>query len=69
MTRGVSSSPILGCGLEVSGAPCVQQELATIVRNTCRAPHTGDNAPTFKVTTTPNPKQRRALELLDAIRL
>jgi hypothetical protein len=47
----------------------LQQELATIVRNTCRAPHAGDDAPTFKITTTPNPKQRRALELLNAIHL
>ena len=43
----------------------LQQELATIVRNTCRAPHAGHDAPTFNITTTPNPKQRRALELLD----
>jgi len=45
----------------------LQQELATIVRNTCRAPHAGDDAPTFTITTTPNPKQRRALALLNAI--
>jgi hypothetical protein len=44
-------------------------ELATIVRNTCRTPHAGPNAPTFDVTTTPNPKQTRALELLQQIQL
>ena len=44
-------------------------ELATIVRNTCRTPHAGPDAPTFNVVTTPNPKQARALELLQEIRL
>jgi hypothetical protein len=47
----------------------LQQELATIARNTCRAPHAPDGASTFQITTTPNPKQRRALELLNAIHL
>ena len=47
----------------------LQQELATIVRNTCRAPQLADATSTFKITTTPNPKQRRALELLNAIHL
>jgi hypothetical protein len=44
-------------------------ELATIVRNTCRTPRAGNDAPTFEVTTTPNPKQKRALELLQQIQL
>ena len=44
-------------------------ELATIVRNTCRTPSAGNDAPTFEVTTTPNPKQQRALELLQQIHL
>jgi transposase len=44
-------------------------ELATIVRNTCRAPHAEPNAPTFEVTTNPNAKQQRALELLQQIQL
>lgn len=39
-------------------------ELSTIVRNTCRTPNAGDDAPTFTVTTTANPKQQRALELV-----
>ena len=47
----------------------LQQELATIVRNTCRAPNAGNEAPTFNITTIPNPKQRRAFELLNAIHL
>jgi transposase len=44
-------------------------ELATIVSNTCRIPTAGPNAPTFQVLTTPNAKQQRAFELLQAIRL
>jgi len=44
-------------------------ELATIVRNTCRAPHAGIDAPTFAIVTTPNPKQKRALELIQQIQV
>jgi hypothetical protein len=44
-------------------------ELATIVRNTCRTPQAGSEAPTFEVLTTPNSKQKRALELIQQIRL
>ena len=44
-------------------------ELGTIVRNTCRTPQAGPDAPTFEVTTIPNPKQKRALELLQQIQL
>ena len=42
-------------------------ELATIVRNTCRTPHAGPDAPTFEVLTTPNAKQQRAFTLLQQI--
>ena len=42
-------------------------ELATIVRNTCRTPHAGPDAPTFDILTTPNAKQQRAFELLQQI--
>ena len=44
-------------------------ELATIVRNTCRAPAAQADAPTFAVLTTPNAKQRHALELIQQIKL
>jgi transposase len=44
-------------------------ELATIVRNTCRAPNAGPEAPSFTVITSPNPKQQRAIDLLQQIRL
>lgn len=43
------------------------QDLATIVRNTCRVPGGAADGPTFQVVTTPNPKQKRALELLEKI--
>ena len=44
-------------------------ELATIVRNTCRTPNAGPDAPAFAIVTTPNAKQQRALELIQQIRL
>jgi len=43
-------------------------ELATIVRNTCRAPGPKAPAPSFEILTTPGPAQRRAFELLETIR-
>jgi hypothetical protein len=42
-------------------------ELSSIVRNTCRTPGAHTNAPTFQIVTTPNPKQKRALNLLQTI--
>ena len=44
-------------------------ELSTIARNTCRTPQTADNASTFNITTTPSPKQKRALDLIQAIQM
>jgi transposase len=44
-------------------------ELSTIVRNTCRAPGTTQNPATFQATTLPNPKQQRALELIQHLQL
>ena len=44
-------------------------ELATIVRNTCRTPNAGPDAPMFAIVTTSNAKQQRALELIQQIRL
>jgi transposase len=43
-------------------------ELATIVRSACRTPAAGADAPTFDLITTANPKQQRALDLLQQIR-
>ena len=42
-------------------------ELATIVRNTCRAPGAGADAPAFELLTTATAHQQRALALLQAI--
>ena len=44
-------------------------DLARITSNTCRCPRLGAEAPTFTVTTTPNPQQLRALDLLQSIRV
>jgi len=41
--------------------------LGEIVRNTCRTPGLGPDAPTFRVTTSPNPKQQKAIDLLRTI--
>ena len=43
-------------------------ELATIVRNTCRAPNVGAHAPTFEVTTIPEPMHQRAFALVQTIK-
>ena len=42
-------------------------ELSTIVRNTCEARVGKNRSSTFQMTTTPNPAQHRALQLLQAI--
>lgn len=47
----------------------LMQELSIIMRNTCRTPGVEDEAPTFEIVTTPNPKQHRALELIQQIPL
>ncbi len=43
------------------------EDLSTIVRNAYRVPGASDDAPTFRVVTTPSENQRRALALLEAI--
>jgi transposase len=42
-------------------------EMATVVRNTCRTPSAGADAPTFEVLTTATAHQQRALALIQAI--
>jgi transposase len=44
-------------------------DIAGIVRNTCRTPQAGPDAPTFHVITKPTVKQHQALELLQQISL
>ena len=43
-------------------------ELATLVRNTCRAPHAGLDAPTFELLTNAQPLHQRALALVQNIK-
>jgi hypothetical protein len=43
-------------------------ELGSIVRNTCRTPGAGPEAPAFDIVTTPNVTQRHALDLIKQIR-
>lgn len=62
-------SRTLDDGTPAHGFSTLLAELATIVRNTCRTPNAGADAPTFDQLTTPNPKQRRAFELIQKIRL
>jgi hypothetical protein len=56
-------------GTPVHSFATLLEDLATIVRNTCRAPSAGPDASTFEVLTTPNTKQQRAFELLQQIRV
>jgi transposase len=56
-------------GTPVHSFASLLEELATIVRNTCRTPQLGPDTLTFDVLTTPNAKQQRALELIRRIRL
>jgi transposase len=44
-------------------------ELQGIVRNTCRTPSSAADAATFEIVTTPNEKQKRALELIAQIKM
>lgn len=45
----------------------LMEELASIVRNTCRTPGSDGSAPTFQLTTRPNLKQKQALDLIETI--
>jgi hypothetical protein len=56
-------------GSEVHSFRTLVAELSTIVRNTCRRRGAGPKEPTFPQETIPNPKQGRALKLLEAITL
>jgi len=56
-------------GTPVHSFSTLMAEMATIVRNTCRTPSAGPGAPTFDIVTTPNATQRRALDLIQQIRL
>ena len=63
------ASHVLDDGTPVHSIATLLAELATIVRNTCRTPNAGPDAPTFNITTTPNATQQRAFELIKQIKL
>lgn len=54
-------------GSAVHSFQTLLNHLGTIVRNQCRVPGTGAEAPLMAIATTPNAKQQRAYELLDTI--
>lgn len=56
-------------GTPVHSFSTLLADLASIVRNTCRTPTAGKNAPTFQVMTTASPYQQRAMKLINAIHL
>ena len=60
---------VLDDGTPVHSFSTLMADLATIARNTCRAPSAGAEAPTFDIVTTPNAKQQHALGLLQRIRV
>lgn len=71
-TRSASAQAKAASHVLIDGTPAhsfatLMAELAALVRNTCRTPSAGDDAPTFEITTTANPKQLRALALIQTI--
>jgi hypothetical protein len=55
-------------GSPVHSFSTLMAELSTLVRNTCRVPG-ATNTPPFEILTTPTPAQRRALDLIEQIRM
>ena len=60
-------SKVLIDGSAVHSFQTLLKLLSTVVRNRCRVPASGLNAPTFDVVTTPTAEQQRAYNLLEAI--
>ena len=56
-------------GTAVHSFATLNADLASIVRNACRTPWTGDTSPSFQVMTTPSASQHRAMNLINAIQL
>jgi transposase len=54
-------------GTEAHSFRTLLEDLRTIVRNTCRRRQGAKEEGTFQITTTPNPRQQRALDLLEGI--
>ena len=62
-----ASRHALDDGTPVHSFATLMAELATLVRNTCRAPHAGLHAPTFEILTNAQPLHLRALALIQNI--
>ena len=62
------ASRTLDDGTPAHSFSTLMAELGSIVRNTCRTPGVGPEAPTFDIVTTPNATQRHALDLIRQIR-
>ncbi len=60
---------VLDDGTVVHSFRTLLKQLSGTVRNVCRRRGTGSDEPTFEIVTTPDPKQQRAYELLEAITL
>jgi len=58
---------VLDDGSEVHSFQTLLKLLSAIVRNLCRVPGAGRDAPTFEIVTTPSKKQQRAYDLLESI--
>jgi transposase len=73
-TRSASAQAKAATHALIDGTPAhsfstLMAELATLVRNTCRTPNGGPDAPTFEVVTTAQPTHQRAFELVRGITL
>lgn len=60
---------ILDDGTQAHSFRTLLKHLSAIVRNVCRLPDSGPDAPTFDVVTTPDAKQQRAFDLLESIHM
>ena len=65
--QGKASAHTLTDGTPAHSFATLMEELATVVRNTCRTPNSAPDTPTFDVVTTALPLHQRALALANAI--
>ncbi len=64
-----AQSKTLDDGTVVESFRTMLEYLGTIVRNTCRTENAAQHEPTFEIYTTPDAKQSRALDLIEAIEM
>lgn len=64
-----AQTKLLDDGQRAHSFSTLMAEMATLVRNTCRAPSVGADAPTFDILTTATEQQQRAIALINAIGL